>query len=152
MRAVALTRFSTIEGPQIHFFISNGFIYEDIKEDISSMLNLSVSNKYFMFRINNITSYNVQFDIKSKLARGNIEMLMFSFITDKFPLKKTERFFLKESEECIQYLKNLENIELIFHLERLGSNSDDELADNVENIYESVVQKFTEILNKANNL
>ncbi|MHA1679717.1 MAG: hypothetical protein ACTSUE_01835 [Promethearchaeota archaeon] len=136
-----LSQFSSIEGPQVFFLVSNGFVSENLKEEISSVLNLNVSKDYFIFRIGNITSYNIQFEIKSCHARGNKELLMLSFITDRFPLKKVERYFHDHAKGYIHYLKSNEVIGYIFHLNKTNDMSDDEFK-MIEVIYEESLERL----------
>lgn len=126
-----------------HFLVTDGFVSEKIKEEISSMLNLKPSTDYFIVRIGNITAYNLQFTIKSSMSRGNEEVLMLSFVTDEFPSKRAEEYFLKESGPIIAYFQREPYSELVFHIQ--GDFSDDEYTI-LERIYEESLQRLQVML------
>ncbi|MEX2726378.1 MAG: hypothetical protein Q6353_003940 [Candidatus Sigynarchaeum springense] len=144
MKTIVVSSFNPVNGPMPHFLVTDGFVSENIKEEISSMLTLKPSTDYFIVRIGNITTYNLQFTIKSSKSRGNVEILMLSFVTDEFPSKKTEDYFLKESKPILAYFQQEPFSELVFHLQ--GDFSDEEYTI-VERIYEESIQRLQLMLN-----
>jgi hypothetical protein len=147
VKSIALVSFDAIEGPVVHFFVTDGFVGEDLKEEISSMLNYNVSSKYFIFRVGKFTSYNMQFEIRSALARGKREMLMIALVLDKFPLKKDERFFLKHAKDFIMFLKKSPYCEYMFHLDK---NLNDEEFEVISDLFNQTSQRLQEILDAFN--
>jgi len=87
LKSVALSTFDSVQGPVVHFFVTDGFVSEAQKEEISSMINFKAAKDYFIVRVDQITCYNKQFTIRASMARGKVEMLMISLVTDKFPSK-----------------------------------------------------------------
>ncbi|MBD3188578.1 hypothetical protein GF325_17235 [Candidatus Bathyarchaeota archaeon] len=144
-RAFVLSQFSSIEGPQVFFLVSSGFIDETLKEEISNVLNLNVSKDYFIFRIGDLTTYNIQFDIRSSHARGNCELLMLSYITNRFPLKKEQKYFLKKAKEYITFLKSEENLAYIFHLNEIIDMTEQEFTI-IENLYGECLERLRHML------
>lgn len=139
----------------MQFFVTDGFVTEDQKEEISSMINFKVKNAknfvrdkfqdYFLVRIDSLTCYNKQFNIRSATARGKVEMLMLSLVTDKFPTHNTEKFFLKEAEAFIAFLRGQPNSELVFHIEK---DIEDEEYQIVEQIFEETLQRLKDALDR----
>lgn len=146
MKAVALSTFDSIEGPMVHFFITDGFVAEDKKEEISSFLNFNASKDYFILRIDGLTTYNTHFTIKSRNARGRVEMLMLSLIVDPFPSTKMEAIYLKEALEFVSFLRGEPDAELLFHLDR--PRTDEELEQTAR-VYEGTFERLHAILDKV---
>jgi hypothetical protein len=144
MKAIVVSAFMPIVGPVAHFLVTDGFVSEATKEEISSMINFKTEKDYFIVRIGNITSYNLQFTIKSGISRGNVEILMLSLVTDLFPSKKGENYFLKESGSIIAYFQKEPFSELVFHLQ---NDFSDEEYTIVERIYEASIDRLTVMLN-----
>ncbi len=146
MRSVVITTIDSVKGPTTHFLVTDGFVSEQIKEEISWMINFKNEKDphYFIVRIDNITSYNLQFTIKSGVSRGNVEILMLSFLTDEFPSRKGEKYFLKESEPVMAYLQKEPFSELVFHLQ---TDFSDEEYTIVERIYEGSIERLQGMLN-----
>ncbi len=144
MKSVVITTFDPVKGPTTHFLVTDGFVSEQMKEEISSLINFQTAKDYFIVRIGNITSYNVQFTINSTISRGSVEILMLSFVTDEFPSQKTENYFLKESGPVLAYFQREPFSELVFHLQ--NDFSDDEYTI-VEHIYEESIQRLQGLLN-----
>ncbi|MBN2149961.1 MAG: hypothetical protein JW839_00815 [Candidatus Lokiarchaeota archaeon] len=144
MKSIVVTTFDPIKGPTTHFLVTDGFVGEQMKEEISSMINIKATKDYFIFRVGNMTSYNLQFTIKSGISRGNVEILMLSLVTDEFPTKRAEDYFLKESRHIIAYFHNEPFSELVFHLQ--NDFSDDEYTV-VERIYEESIDRLQGMLN-----
>ena len=127
----------------MQFFVTDGFVSEDQKEEISSMINVKVSNDYFLVRINTLTFYNFQFNVRSGSARGKVEMLMLSYINDKFPSRVLEKVFLKEAKSFIAFLRGQSYAELLFHLEK-DYKADEERI--IETLYDETLQRLKNIL------
>jgi hypothetical protein len=144
MKSIVVTTFDTIRGPTTHFLVTDGFVSEQMKEEISSMINIKAQKDYFIVRIGDITSYNLQFTIRSGISRGNIEILMLSLVTDEFPSRKAEKYFLKESEPIIAYFQKEPFSELVFHLQ---NDFSDEEYTIVERIYEGSIERLQGMLN-----
>ncbi|MFX0099249.1 MAG: hypothetical protein ACFFCS_06670 [Candidatus Hodarchaeota archaeon] len=149
MEALALIRFDSFVGPVVHFLVADGMVGEEKKEELSNMLNLNISKDYFIFRFENTTTYNMQFYINSMFARGHKELLMVTMTTEKFPLKKIERFFLSEIKDLVKYLKSQSCLDYIFHLDR--EFTDDEMKI-IEDLYETVLAKMKELHQKIMEL
>ena len=145
VKALALSTFDSIEGPVMHFFVTDGFVSEQKKEEISSFLNFNMSTDYFILRVDDLTTYNVHFTIRSEVARGKIEMLMLSLVVDNFPSKKMESFFLQEAREFIAFLKAESGAGHLFHLERQRS---DEEIEAVGRVYEDSLSRLHQILGR----
>jgi hypothetical protein len=144
MKSVVVTTFDSVKGPIVHFLVTDGFVNERMKEEISSMINFKAVKAYFIVRVDNITSYNLQFTIKSGISRGNVEILMLSLVTDSFPSRKAENYFLKESAAIIAYLQREPFSELVFHLQ---NNFSDEEYTIVERIYVESIERLQGMLN-----
>ncbi len=144
MKAVAISVVDSITGPTTHFMVTDGFVSEQMKEEISSTINFKTEKNYFIVRFGDITSYNLQFTIKSSISRGNMEILMLSLVTDEFPSKKAEEYFLKESGPILAYFQREPFSELVFHLQ--GDFTDDEYTI-VERIYEESLLRLQCMLN-----
>jgi hypothetical protein len=144
MKSIVVTTFDSVKGPITHFLVTDGFVSEQMKEEISSMINFKTAKDYFIVRIGDITSYNLQFTIKSGISRGNIEILMLSLVTDEFPSRKAEKYFLKESEPIIAYFQKEPFSELVFHLQ---NDFSDEEYTIVERIYEGSIERLQGMLN-----
>jgi len=131
----------------MHFFVTDGFVDETQKEEISSMINVKVSTNYFLVRMNELSCYNKQFNIRSGTARGKVEMLMLSLVTNKFPTRIAEKFFLKEADAFISFLRSQPYPELVLHLEK---DVDDEEFQLVEETYEKTLQHLRDLLDRFN--
>ncbi|NMC06182.1 MAG: hypothetical protein GYA24_13285 [Candidatus Lokiarchaeota archaeon] len=143
MKAIVVTTFDSIKGPIVHFMVTDGFMNERIKEDISSMINFKAPKDYFIVRVGGITAYNLEFTIKSGISRGNVEILMLSFVTDAFPSKKVESYFLRESASFIAYLQREPLADLVFHLQ--DDFSSEEYAV-IERIYTASLDRLQAML------
>jgi hypothetical protein len=145
VKSIALSTFDTIKGPTMQFFVTDGFVTEDQKEEISSMINVKVSTDYFLVRINPLTCYNFQFNIRSGRARGKVEMLMLTLVTDKFPTRVAEKFFLKESGAFITFLRSQPEAELLFHLEKEFGEEEEEI---IAELYEETLHRLKDLLER----
>jgi hypothetical protein len=145
MKAIVLSTFDTVKGPTSHFFLTDSFIDETRKEGISSMINFKASKEYFIVRVNALTTYNIQFTLRSSIARGNLESLMLSFVSEKFPSRSTERYFLTESASFIAYMQKETCSEFIFHLD---NQFNDEEACIVEKVYDESLRRLKDTLDR----
>jgi hypothetical protein len=145
MKSIVVTTFDSVKGPTTHFLVTDGFVNERMKEEISSMINFkSAKEDHFIVRVGSITAYNLQFTIKSSISRGNVEILMLSLVTDSFPSRKAENYFLRESGSIIAYFQKEPFSELVFHLQ---NDFSDEEYSIVERIYEESIERLQGMLN-----
>ncbi len=145
MKALALSTFDSIEGPVVHFIVTDGFVDETVKSEISGMLSLNVSTDYFIFRVGNMSTYNRHFNLRSMLARGKHEMLMLSLVTDKFPSRKAEAFFLKEAERFVGFIKKEPCADLVFHLDKEFSAEE---FEQVEKVYSAIPAFLKDVIER----
>ncbi|HME55248.1 MAG TPA: hypothetical protein VKM55_23775 [Candidatus Lokiarchaeia archaeon] len=144
-KSIALSTFDSIKGPKMQFFITDGFVNEAQKEEISSMISVKVSTDYFLVRMNNLTCYNKQFNIRSANARGKVEMLMISLVTNKFPIQNAEKFFLKEADSFIAFLRGQDDASLLFHLEK---DYDEEEQEGLGVVFEETLLRLKTMLER----
>nr|MDO8118543.1 hypothetical protein [Candidatus Sigynarchaeota archaeon] len=145
MKALALSTFDSIEGPVVHFIVTDGFVDETLKAEISGMLSLNVSTDYFLFRVGKSTSYNRQFNLRSMHARGKQEMLMLSLVTEKFPDRKVETFFLKEADRFVSFIKKEPYADMVFHLDKECTAAE---FDCVEKVYSAIPAFLKDVIER----
>lgn len=118
MRAIALLHFHPVEGPVVHFMVSDSVLTEHVKDEVSHVLNLDIGKNYFLFRFDDHTTYNYQFTIDSDDARGGSEYLMLSMITDTFPLASDEAGFKKAAMKFELFIGGQPGSWKVFHLDQ----------------------------------
>ncbi|MFX1503052.1 MAG: hypothetical protein ACFFDH_18975 [Promethearchaeota archaeon] len=140
---LALLYFNTVVGPEI-FFSHPGSILEKVNKKMLGFFDLEMSEEFFEVSLieEDLKITNMYFEITSRWARGNKEMLMFSIITDTH--FKGELLY-KIMKDYSMKIKSIENLYKAFYTKGYLNKNDPEIELKAKELHE-ILLEFYDIL------
>lgn len=137
---LALLYFNTVIGPEI-YFSHPGSILEKLGKKMLGFFDLDMSDKFFEVSLieDDIKFTNLYFEITSCWARGNIEMLMLSVITDKN--YKSELFYDTLKDYSIKIM-SIVNLYKAFYTKGYIKENDPEIDLKSRELHEILVECY----------
>jgi len=135
---IILHYFHTKKGANIFYSYPKKLLDEEIINNISSLIDISIDDGYIILVKKNKYIYNFYFEIYSEWARGNKEMLLLSLILNKRLSSEKEKQVI---EKCYNFINNLKSNKDTFM--GLYSNDNINFNDNtIKCIKNNITIKF----------
>jgi hypothetical protein len=144
---LALLYFHPIRGPEV-FFSYPEDVSDKIRAQMRGFFDLDMSDKFFEVTLieENTKITNLYFEITSCLARGNMEMVMLSVITDK---DYQSELFYESLKDYSSRIASAINIYKAFYTEGFLKQNDLEVEEKGEELNSLLTECFNDLESKV---
>ncbi|MEX2684439.1 MAG: hypothetical protein Q6373_022905 [Candidatus Sigynarchaeota archaeon] len=138
-------------GPIIYFETENNY-NDDLRSQIKKLMDM-INPKPFLYTIQSTTTWNIQFEIDSPIARGNKEYLQLTVVLSK-PDASTITLISKIATNLINKIKHMKDIYKIFYIDEKNSDesikADQDLVMGLKNDFLCIFRVLNKFISQQN--